>query len=83
MLTFESEEHHHIEKPFLRIIKPGNPDRSWVILNDVRSGKKIKGACYYPEGLREVRRKVLAGEPFPFYGMPLNDWFDNQPLSEM
>lgn len=83
MLTLESEELHHTEKPFLRIIKPGSPDRSWVILNKVRSGEKTKASCYYPEGLREVRRKVLAGELFPFYGNPSLDWFDNQALSEM
>lgn len=83
MLTYESEELHHVEKPFLRIIKAGAPDRSWVILNQVRSGLRTKGACYYPEGLREVRRKVLAGDPFPFYGAPEKDWFDNQPLANM
>ena len=83
MLTFESEPHHHSEKPFPRIIKMQPSDASWAILNRVNSGERTKGACYYPEGLRDVRRQVLAGEPFPFYGTPTHDWRDGQALTEM
>lgn len=32
--------------------------------------------------LREVRDKVLSGEPFPVPRGPTHDWWDNQPLSE-
>lgn len=83
MLTLESEELHHVEKPFLRIIKMKPSDASWAILNQTRSGERTKSACYYHEGLREVRRRVLAGEPFPIVTQPSHDWRDGQPLSEM
>ena len=83
MLTLESEELHHKEKPMLRIIKMKPTDASWAILNAVNGGIKTKGACYYPEGLREVRRQVLAGKPFPVPTQPTHDWRDGQPLSEM
>ena len=83
MLTLESEELHHKEQPMLRIIKMKPDDASWNILNRVRSGAKSVGACYYPEGIREVRRRVLAGEPFPIPSGPTHDWRDRQPLTEM
>lgn len=37
----------------------------------------------HPFDLRDVRNKVLAGEPFPVPTEPTHDWFDGQPLSEM
>jgi hypothetical protein len=83
MLTLESEELHHTEKPMIRVIKSGDPDFSHIILNQVLSGQKAKAACYYPEGLREIRRQALAGKPFPVPTQPMNDWRDGQPLSEM
>jgi hypothetical protein len=33
--------------------------------------------------LRDLRRRVLAGEPFPVPTGPTHDWRDGQPLSEM
>lgn len=83
MLTLESEELHHKEKAMLRIIKMKPDDASWNILNRVNSGQKKVSACYYPEGLREVRRNVLSGKPFPVPTRPTHDWRDGQPLSEM
>lgn len=83
MFTIESEELHNIEKPFFRITKPGSPPSDFAILNAVRSGQKKVGACYYPEGLREVRRRVLSGLQFPIPTQPTHDWRDGQPLCEM
>lgn len=34
--------------------------------------------------LREIRERVLKGEPFPHHGgQPDRDWYDGQPLAEM
>lgn len=82
MLTWESEEHHHIEKPFKRIIKPypGMKDSSWASLAWYQGGKKY---CENYQNMRETRDAVLRGEPFPIIQIPQHDWRDSQPLSEM
>lgn len=80
MMTFESEEHHHIESPIRRSDKGVSPnDKSHAAL----------GASYTLErfdnhfDLRDMRRRVLAGEPFPIPTTPTHDWYDGQPLGEM
>lgn len=83
MLHIESEEGHYKENPFPRVNKMC-PDESLLrFLRKVQSGERTMSACFYPEGFREVRRKTLAGEPFPFYGEPVTHWQDLQPISEM
>ena len=86
MMTLESEEAHAEEEPFLRIIKgPSGPSDSsqrmyaWVAL-----GVKKEGANYYGgRGLRDVRDRVLNGQPFPTCQIPEHDWRDGQALREM
>lgn len=85
MLTLESEERHHVEKPFKRIIKktPMHPiDASHIILEQVMSGGRIKAQNYFGS-IRDLRSKVLAGEDFPTNQIPEHDWRDGQPLREM
>lgn len=88
MFTLESEDHHHIEPPFKRVIKPkmpnskfGEKDASHAILNMVKTGgrKRAPNFC----DLRELRQKVLAGEPFPVSQVPQHDYFDGTLVSEM
>lgn len=90
MLTFESEELHFVEKPFKRIIKAWTPeskfrekDASHTILNMVRAGRKVAPNYFGEGGIRAVRQRVLAGEPFPITQVPQHDWRDGQPLTEM
>lgn len=82
MKTLESEELHHVESPFKRIIKPGNPDASHRLLQSVLNGGRITAPNYC--NLREVRQKVLfENQPFPITLIPEHDWRDGQPLKEM
>lgn len=90
MLTFESEELHFVEKPFKRIIKAkaansnfGEKDASHTILNMTRGGRKVAPNYFGEGGIRAVRQRVLAGEPFPITQVPDRDWRDGQLLSEM
>lgn len=86
MMTYESEEYHHLGTPAVRIIKPtGYRDASWTLLDQVRHKERLKGAFYCSNGqsLAETRDDVLAGEPIPITRIPENDWRDGQPLSEM
>lgn len=85
MKTLESEEGHHIGEPMLRIIKPvPKPDASHAMLNMVLSGGRKSAPNYFSEGgIRTLRQRILAGEPFPIFNNPQHDWRDGQPLSEM
>ena len=86
MMTLESEEAHYEDKPLKRIIKgpPGPTDASWRILNMARSGGRKTAPNYFgPMGIRGLRQRVLAGEPFPFAAIPEHHWPDGQPLNSM
>jgi hypothetical protein len=89
MLTYESEEAHHEERPFLRVIKKHRganaacPDASHWMLQAVMRDRHRAPNYFGPEGIRGVRAQVLAGEPFPITQIPQHHWPDGQPLSEM
>lgn len=82
MLTLESIEGHfgdHLK----RIDKGQSPnDKSHAALALARRSNRFEN-YFGPGGIREVRAKVLAGEPFPIQNVPEHDWFDGQPLREM
>lgn len=86
MKTFESEERHHLEPPFKRIIKPGRksgePDASHQILRMVLGGTRRRAPNYCD--YRAVRHSILYDNaPFPIIQIPQHDWRDQQPLAEM
>lgn len=88
MLTLESEEAHFEEKPFFKTDKGVSPqDKSHAALRMVQNGMKYFENAMPPGGLRKVREDFLAGKgwpwPHPHAVQPRNDWFDNQPLSEV
>lgn len=85
MMTYESEEAHAEDKPFLRHIKPyqGSRDSSHRMLDWVKSGNRPKGHNYDGCDLRELRERILAGGEFPVTGLPEHDWRDGQPICEM
>lgn len=83
-MTLESEEGHHVEPPALRIDKGKSPqDKSHAILKMVMGGRSVAPNYFGECGIRDLRRKVLDGEPFPSVSHPDRDWFDGQPLCEM
>lgn len=91
MMTYESEELHYLDKPFNRIIKPytdrskfKDKDASHAILNAVKYHGRNVAPNYFSEGgIRAVRQKVLAGEPFPVVQIPQHDWRDGEELKNM
>lgn len=66
MLTFESEELHHAEPAFRRHNRkiPGYQDVAWEMLAWIASNPPQSRGT---PNLREIRAKVLAGEPFPMH----------------
>lgn len=84
MLTFEDDLAHGEEPPVLRIDKGKSPnDKSHAMLHMIQGGRRTAPNYFGPGGIRAVRKRVLAGEPFPLTRCPQNDWFDGQLLSEM
>lgn len=87
MLTYESEELHHIGTPFLRVDKKiegeRGPDASHAMMRAVNAGPARAENAHLGMSLRELRRRTLAGDPFPIPSEPQTHWPDNQPLREM
>lgn len=95
MLTYESEERHHAESSMSRMDKKG--DGSFVKVRPgidhpaekghhlVRVLSKAKRFHNYfePGGIAALRKRILAGEPFPNTVLPEHDWFDKQPIREL
>lgn len=86
MMTWESEElHHDPSNPrFLRSDPGQSPnDKSHAILNLVKGGRRYAPNYYGEAGLRGLRSRVLAGEPFPVIQVPQHEWFSGVQLSSL
>ena len=83
MMTYESEELHHVEPAMKRTDKGISPDdKSHRALNIVQSGTKFFDN-YVQGGMRTLREKILKGEPFPIVQIPDRCWYDGQLLKDM
>lgn len=83
MVTWESEEGHHSGHHYRRWDKGVSPnDKSHAILRIWTNASKFDN-YFGDEGIIGLRRRVLAGDPFPIVGIPEHDWFDAMPLREM
>jgi hypothetical protein len=83
MMTYESQE-LHAEPLGMKRADPGvSPnDKSHAILHSTRL-RKWASNYFGEEGIRGLRQRVLAGEPFPITNIPEHEWFTKQPLREM
>ncbi len=87
--TIEDELAHHAldEAVAVRLDKPApgpdGPYSSNVLYNRLmrEAGRTWTLGNHYT--LRDLRARVLAGEPFPVGAAPAHHWLDGQPLSEM
>lgn len=83
MLTLESEEDHYKEKPMIRSDFGISPkDKSHAALNIAKQSKWFPN-FFGEEGIRGLRNRVLAGEPFPIVQIPQHEWFTGKPLAEL
>lgn len=83
MMTLESEEGHHVGPNMCRQDQGVSPnDKSHKALEIARASKTFDNH-FGPGGIRELRRRTLAGEPFPIRTQPDKEWFTKKPLSEL
>lgn len=83
MFTVEAEDLHAEGPAFIRLDKGTSPnDKSHALLYAAKASKTAPN--YFGEGgIRALRSRILAGEPFPIVGIPEHDWYDGQPLRDM
>lgn len=83
MMTYESEEHHYLEKPFIRSDPGVSPnDKSHAMLKMLENAKWFDNDFGMPT-LRDLRAHVLNGGQFPVRLNPQHEWFTKKPLSEL
>lgn len=83
MKTFESEEAHHEDKPFIRSDPGVSPnDKSHAFLNMCKGLKRFDN-YFGPEGLAGLRARIQVGEEFPIMGIPEHEWFTSTPLRDL
>ena len=83
MCTWESEELHGQGTPLLRVDKGVSPNDKSHAMAAMFSTISRFDNYFGEEGIRGLRKRVLAGEPFPIMGIPEHDWYDKQPLKDM
>lgn len=83
MRTLEADDLHNQGTPAMRIIKPypGWKDSSCFMENYFKFGDRIVAPNYCD--YRDLRQKILAGEPFPIPTGPQTDWRDGAFLRDM
>lgn len=85
MKLFEDRTQGQIDGALKRASKPSpDPDRP-LLAKDYQILAKMNASFSSGNSfnIRELRDKVLAGEPFPPPTASHYDWFDNQPIAEM
>jgi glycosyltransferase involved in cell wall biosynthesis len=84
MLTLESEELHHQKPVMVRSDYGVSPnDKSHAVLNAAQQGDGWHPNYFGEEGLRGLRQRILAGEPFPIVQVPEHEFFTATPLSQL
>lgn len=83
MMTLESEELHAGGPAFDRVNRgSGTDDKGWRLLRGHGTWRRFDN-YFGPEGLAGLRRRVLAGGPFPPCAIPEHDWYDGTPLRDL
>jgi hypothetical protein len=83
MMTWESEEGHVSNTSFRREDYGKSPDdKSHSVLNQAIMIKSHPN-YFGDEGIVGLRRRILAGEPFPIVGVPEHEWFTKTQLKSL
>lgn len=84
MMTYESEE-LHAQLPVMKRSDYGvSPnDKSHAVLKMAQTGNGWHPNYFGEEGIAGLRRRVLAGEPFPIVQCPEHEWYTSTPLKDL
>jgi hypothetical protein len=84
MMTYESEERHHVEGQFKRSDYGLSPnDKSHAMLKMCMTGDGWSPVDFGSGDLRRMRDKVLGGGPFPVPIRDSREWYTSRLLSEL
>jgi hypothetical protein len=93
MMTLESEERHFVGPSMLRVNKhekdwdgkldPDPRDKGHQLIERLRGCTRFSNDFTPFPDLAALRQHILSGGEFPVMKTPSNDWFDNQPLSQL
>lgn len=84
MMTYESEEGHQDGVVMKRSDYGISPnDKSHHVLRMAENGNGFHPNYFGEEGIRGLRARVLAGDPFPINQLPEHEFFTATPLSEL
>lgn len=84
MMTYESEELHHVGQVMKRSDFGVSPnDKSHALLKMAQQGDGTHPGFFGPEGIRGLRRHVLGGGLFPVVGIPEHEFFTGTLLRDL
>ena len=82
MMTYESEERHHVEGQFKRSDYGVSPnDKSHAMLKLCQTGDGWSPVMFGASDLRKLRMRVQEGQPFPAPEKNLREWYTGTILS--
>lgn len=84
MMTWESEERHHGGPVMKRSDYGVSPDdKSHAVLRMANAGTGWHPNYFGEEGIRGLRQRILAGEPFPICQIPEHEFYTGKPLKDL
>lgn len=84
MLTYESEEAHHLDKVMRRTDKGVSPnDKSHAILAKAHGSNRAENAHLGLDGIAGLRKIYQETGTIPVPISPTHDWYDGQSIAEM
>lgn len=84
MMTWESEEGHRTNEVFRREDPGRSPrDKSHAVLDQAVRNMKWHPNYFGDEGIVGLRKRVLAGQPFPVLGIPEHEWYTGTRICDL
>jgi glycosyltransferase involved in cell wall biosynthesis len=84
LMTYESEERHHIESSFKRSDYGVSPnDKSHAMLRFAENGTGKIPNSFGMGDIARLRERILEGQPFPMPARNQVEWYTGKPLPEL
>jgi glycosyltransferase involved in cell wall biosynthesis len=84
MMTYESDEHHHLDAVMRRTDKGTSPnDKSHAMLKLAEATTYAENSHFGPDGIRGLKKVFMDTGEIPLPSGPTHDWYDGQSIAEM